>query len=109
LLTETTRFCQLRAHTTVGSYARPTISEGKTGQHILPVCLVFAFVADAAVGLTAYYGTEGLEHMITVNLVFTMMSAMFALSKLQETADTKSICTNLTIVDSLYHCMVRDD
>lgn len=61
---------------------------------------VDAIIANAGVALDKYSTAEGLETTLTVNDVSTMLLAVLVLPKLQESARTFNISTNLVVVGS---------
>ncbi|KAF2150200.1 NAD(P)-binding protein [Myriangium duriaei CBS 260.36] len=65
-------------------------------------------VLNAGVEMSQYEAVEGLERTLTVNVVGTMMMALKVLPKLQESARTYKVDTNLTIIGSLIHVFGPD-
>lgn len=61
------------------------------------------FVANAGLETVTFERTEGYENMLTVNVISTVLLAVLALPKLQETAVGVGKHTNLVIVGSMQH------
>ncbi|TKA45684.1 hypothetical protein B0A55_12999 [Friedmanniomyces simplex] len=66
------------------------------------------FVCNAVVELKNFELAEGLERTLTINVVSTYLLAIAVLPKLQETADTHSVDTRLTLVGSIIHVFAPD-
>lgn len=66
------------------------------------------FIANAGVEIKDFQTAEGLEMSLTVNVISTFMTGLFALPVLRETTKTHNVTTNLVFVGSLIHAFGPD-
>jgi len=68
-----------------------------------------AVILNAGVELYDFELAEGIESTLTINVVSTLFLAYLVLPKLDETAETHSRLTNLTMVGSMVHIFGKGD